>query len=493
MAETKEINLEVKSNLGGSIAELKALKRELKNASVGSDEFKKIFGQIDDLEDKIKSAKNASSDWVDTLENAGGPLGMVGAAINKAKVATQSFGAAFKAAGIGLVVSLVAGLAAAFSQNEGTMKKLQPLLIGFQKIFNGIFRALEPLFNTLIDLAIEAMPMVTKAFGVAYSAASSFFDSIGLLGKAIGKLIKGDFAGAWETAKSSVKDFGKNYDASLKRFNDGTKELTNIEKEEAEKRRLQREKEAADKKARDDKAAAIEKTRFDKQKTEREKDAENQFLLDTERKEREEAQKAKADKKVIDDFAKMSSTLKDQRDKAYADYKSDADKKAEIDRLTYEGKRMMLSKTSDLLGQFSEMLGQQTAEGKALAIAQATINAYLGISEVWKAPNIYPEPFGTGVKIASTIAVAASAFANVKKILAVQVPGGGGGGSMPSMESPRPAPAAPSFNVVGTSGVNQIAQGLGNQSPVQAYVVGSQVTTQQALDRNIVRTATLGG
>jgi len=138
MAETKEINLEVKSNLGGSIAELKALKRELKNASVGSDEFKKIFGQIDDLEDKIKSAKNASSDWVDTLENAGGPLGMVGAAINKAKVATQSFGAAFKAAGIGLVVSLVAGLAAAFSQNEGTMKKLQPLLIGFQKIFNGI-------------------------------------------------------------------------------------------------------------------------------------------------------------------------------------------------------------------------------------------------------------------------------------------------------------------------------------------------------------------
>jgi hypothetical protein len=65
---------------------------------------------------------------------------------------------------------------------------------------------------------------------------------------------------------------------------------------------------------------------------------------------------------------------------------------------------------------------------------------------------------------------------------------------MPAMPSaPSAPPSAPSFNVVGTSGVNQIAQGLGNQSPVQAYVVGSQVTTQQALDRNIVRTATLGG
>ena len=99
----------------------------MKQTAAGSEEFKKLFGQIDDLEDKIKAAKGASSDWVDTLESAGGPLGMLGGAINKAKVATQSFGAAFKAAGIGLLVSLVAGLVGAFSQTEGSMKKLEPL------------------------------------------------------------------------------------------------------------------------------------------------------------------------------------------------------------------------------------------------------------------------------------------------------------------------------------------------------------------------------
>jgi hypothetical protein len=169
--------------------------------------------------------------------------------------------------------------------------------------------------------------------------------------------------------------------------------------------------------------------------------------------------------------------------------KENTDKRLAIERLAYEGKRQLLSQTAGLLGDFSNMLGQQTAEGKALAVAQATINAYLGISEVWKAKNIYPEPFGTAVKVASTIAVATSAFQNVQKILAVDVPGAGGGGSAPTA----PTASAPSFNVVGTSGVNQIAQTLGkDQPPVKAYVVSGEVTTQQSLDRNIVKTSSLG-
>jgi len=63
--------------------------------------------------------------------------------------------------------------------------------------------------------------------------------------------------------------------------------------------------------------------------------------------------------------------------------------------------------------------------------------------------------------------------------------GGGGGGGAPSTP-------APQFNVVGNSGVNQIAQTLGAQQPVQAYVVASNVTTQQSLDRNIIQNASLG-
>ena len=48
---------------------------------------------------------------------------------------------------------------------------------------------------------------------------------------------------------------------------------------------------------------------------------------------------------------------------------------------------------------------------------------------------------------------------------------------------------APNFNVVGNNGINQLAQL--QQQPIKAYVVGSDVTTQQALDRNRINNSTL--
>ena len=60
--------------------------------------------------------------------------------------------------------------------------------------------------------------------------------------------------------------------------------------------------------------------------------------------------------------------------------------------------------------------------------------------------------------------------------------GGGGdaGGGAPSREF--------DFNLVGSTGVNQLAQGVGaqfSQQPIQAYVVSSQMTSQQQLDHTI--------
>jgi len=173
-----------------------------------------------------------------------------------------------------------------------------------------------------------------------------------------------------------------------------------------------------------------------------------------------------------------------------------ANKELEIQRLKQEGQRVLMGKSAEVLGAFSDMLGKQTSAGKTLAIAQATINAYLGISEVWKAKNVYPEPFGTGIKIASTVVMAASAFKTVKDIAAVQVPGGGGGGSAPSGGGGggASAPSAPSFNVVGNGGANQIAGVMANKEmpPIKTYVVANDVTTQQGLNMNIKNNATIG-
>jgi hypothetical protein len=93
---------------------------------------------------------------------------------------------------------------------------------------------------------------------------------------------------------------------------------------------------------------------------------------------------------------------------------------------------------------------------------------------------------GAGIGIASNLAATAKALGALG--------GGGAKGGGANIEG-GPAPAAmatPSFNVVGNSGVNQIAQTLGAQQPVQAYVVANNVTTAQALDRNIIQNASMG-
>jgi hypothetical protein len=93
------------------------------------------------------------------------------------------------------------------------------------------------------------------------------------------------------------------------------------------------------------------------------------------------------------------------------------------------------------------------------------------------------------IGIASTIASTATALRAIGK-----------GGSVAS-EATIPSPSiggdssfesqAPEFNIVGTSGANQIADVVSSQAPVKAYVVANDVTTAQALDRNIVESATL--
>jgi len=247
MADKKiKVKVDVETNAANSIADLKALKKQLKETAAGSEDFKKLYNQIDDLEDKIKSAKNVSSDWVDSLESAGGPLGALGGALNKAKVATQSFGAALKATGIGLIVALLGGFVAALSKSDETMKKFEPILIMFEQLLNGLLGALQPLIDGFIELAINVMPYVTKAFKVVYSAVTAVFQSLGKLGGAIVKLFKGDFKGAWEDAKASVSSFSDNYDAAVDRFEQGQKKMTKTQKENLDKQKKDRD-EAAEK------------------------------------------------------------------------------------------------------------------------------------------------------------------------------------------------------------------------------------------------------
>lgn len=255
MAEKKkiEVDIEIESNVEPSLKQLRELKRQLKETAAGSVEFKKLANEIDDLEDKLKGAKQGAADWIDSLENAGGPLGMVGRGINSMKVAFSSFNTALKASVIGLIVSALGGLVAAFSQNETAMKKLQPIFIQLQKILGGIFRAMEPLLDIFVEMAMAVLPAITKGIGIFYSGLFGVFMFIKNVGQGVANILKGiftlDFSMAekgFEQLKNSVSDAAGAAKEAYARFQAGTKETTKIEQEEIDKRN------AANKKANED-------------------------------------------------------------------------------------------------------------------------------------------------------------------------------------------------------------------------------------------------
>jgi len=196
---------------------------------------------------------------------------------------------------------------------------------------------------------------------------------------------------------------------------------------------------------------------------------------------------AKIDAQIaLDQFSEQSRQTNLNRDKQISDAK------IKISNAEEQAKKDNLDKTASVLENFSNIAGKETAAGKAFAVAAATINTYRGVSDALAATTV--TPFETALKFANAAAIGISGIANVKKILSVKTPPVSGGSASPS-GSPTPAPLSvpPAFNIVGASGTNQLATAIGEQSqqPVQAFVVSSEVTTAQELDRNIIDEATI--
>jgi hypothetical protein len=182
--------------------------------------------------------------------------------------------------------------------------------------------------------------------------------------------------------------------------------------------------------------------------------------------------------KYEEDKALLETTT---RDKKLADDKAAADAQMAIDKAATDAKIANLNQVANVLGQASAALGTATAAGKVAAVAQATISTYTSAVSSYNSLSGIPIVGPVLGAVAAGLAVA-SGIANVKKILAVKVPGGGGGGAAAGGTPTAP----PKFNIVGQSSTNQLAQTISQQQnvPVTAQVVGSQVSTQQALDRN---------
>ena len=149
------------------------------------------------------------------------------------------------------------------------------------------------------------------------------------------------------------------------------------------------------------------------------------------------------------------------------------------------------------LSNLTSILGEESAAGKAAAIANATISTYQSATDSYKSLAGIPI-IGPALGFAAAGAAIASGMATVKKITSVKTPNAGGSGGAAvggiSKGSSGSAPSIPpAFNVVGASNTNQLADAIGSQSkePVKAYVVANDVSTAQSMYRNIVEGASI--
>jgi hypothetical protein len=153
----------------------------------------------------------------------------------------------------------------------------------------------------------------------------------------------------------------------------------------------------------------------------------------------------------------------------------------EIDKAETAAKIENAQKISALLGGLSDVMGRETAAGKAFAVAQATIDTYLAAQKAYQSMAGIPVVGPTLGAIAAGVAVAGG-IKNVKSIMAVKTPAGSGGGgaSAPSLPTvSNSAPMTPPMPQAQTTNISQQSiNQMGNQA-VRAYVIENDVTSNQ--------------
>ena len=136
---------------------------------------------------------------------------------------------------------------------------------------------------------------------------------------------------------------------------------------------------------------------------------------------------------------------------------------------------------------FADLLGEGSKKGfqiqKGASIAQTTISTIEGAIAAYKSLAGIPV-VGPGLGAAAAAGVTASGLAAVRQIQSQTFDGGGSGGSL---NLPSGSSASQGFLVPSTPTAEDVPQ----PEPVQAYVIGQQITNQQALDSELRLRSTL--
>ena len=490
MAE--EINLKINSNIDDAAKDVEKLADELS-------------GAVDQTNDLNKATKEGDTGF------------------KRITGAVRGLGAGLKALGVGLILAAFTQLKDIFGQNQRVVDGFRTGTEFLSIAFNDFFRFLsdnigsvtgffKDLFENPKEKVLELGNIIKQRFINTFKEAT---EVLGLAGKAFGQLIKGEFQAAFDTAKEAGKqviDVYTGVDGSfdkvketIKTTAEGIKDYTKSTFEAA-KSNVELDKQAALAESRnrilleqfDAQAESLRQVRDDESLTFEERIKANEDLGALLEKQKEtmlanadiavEAAQKELDKnkenvdlqialnEAIAEregiIAQVTGFESEQLTNTISLKREQKDADQELIDLAKERKEAELEAFSSLAGALGDLAG----ENKALAIAQATIDTFAGANKAFAQGGV--AGFVTGA------AIIAGGLANVRKILAVDVPGGGGGGSVPSATQQAPAPQM-------VSGAFSLSGATPDFEPARAFVVSDDITNSQNKLANIRRRATI--
>ena len=153
--------------------------------------------------------------------------------------------------------------------------------------------------------------------------------------------------------------------------------------------------------------------------------------------------------------------------------KQDAIDKQELaDKIALEDAKRQAVQSG--LSGIGALVGESSKAGKAIAVANATIDTFAGANKAIAQGGI--------IGLASAVGIIATGLANVRSILQTDIPGQSGGGTAPATPEvvDNTVPVAPTFGAI-----------TADAPPVQAFVVESDVSSSQALQNDLNLQATL--
>ena len=246
------------------------------------------------------------------------------------------------------------------------------------------------------------------------------------------------------------------------------------EQELSEVKKLEKQKEVIVLQQEIDNAELLRKRKLYADGTQARVDAENEFLI----------------KKKDTDNALITNN-KATEAQITADKKAAEDARRNINSIAIQSAQGLVGILAGLGEKNKKLQKAALIANGALSIAEIINNTNVGSAKEVATKGIFGLSTSAILYAKMAISIGSVVAATAKGLSAL---GGGSGPSAGGAGGGMAAPAAPSFNVVGASSTNQLAQTISSkeQQPLRTYVVSSDVSTAQSLDRNIIQSASIG-